>query len=358
MNVINYLWTFNIDECTNQAAAPIVTTIRSSSSTYCTPMRGRMTAYLPSTTSSIELLEKEKELLSYIQSDMSAYTNEDISKVVYIGSRPTSTSNSGDNSVGGVIVGTAAIATPSSESASSSMSSGGGKSGISLLFGGIALFIVSIALIVMLVVYKRRRRRNHQAENDTNEGKGGRDILSRDPDDIQLLPNPDKLDLRSVHSKDSILSDADTENYSYVDDEGEEVDYIDRVIDYIDDTIATKGGSNTNIKSSELAALGMASTLITARSYMSPKSYDEEAYYEYENDVDEEAEVDLNDGLIDTNNDVDGNDNEVEVENVVDENEETRSLPHLGTVIELDNFSTMSSKEESMSSKEEYYTLP
>ena len=217
----------------------------------------------------------------------------------------------------------------------------------------------------MLVVYKRRRcrnSRNYQFENDINgEGGGGRDVQSRDPDDIQLLPNPDKLDLRSVHSKDSILSNADTENYSHVDDEGEEVDYIDRAIDYMDYAITKVGGSNTNIRSSELAALGMTSTLVTARSYMSPKSYDEEAYYEYENDVEEvEAENDVDDGLVDTDNDDDdgnGNDSGVEVEDIVDEEEET-SLPHLGTVIELDNFSTMSSKEESMSSREEYYTLP
>jgi hypothetical protein len=328
-----------------------------------------MTAYLPGTIGTTELLDKEMELLSYIESDISAYTNEDISKVVYIGSRPTtSTSTNSDssvNSVGGVIVGNAAVATSESTSSSSSSSSSS-KSGISLLTGGIALFIVSIALIIiMLVVYKRRRcrnSRNYQFENDINGGGGGgRDVPSRDPDDIQLLPNPDKLDLRSVHSRDSILSDADTENYSHVDDEGEEVDYIDRAIDYMDDAI-TKGGSNTNIRSSELAALGMTSTLVTARSYMSPKSYDEEAYQEYVNDVEEvEAENDLDDGLVDTDNDDDddgnGNDNGVEVEDIVDEDEET-SLPHLGTVIELDNFSTMSSKEESMSSREEYYTLP
>ena len=367
-------WThlFSLDECTNQVVAPVVvaTTSRTSSTTYCTPMRGRMTAYLPSAISAYELGQKEMELLSYIESDMSFYTNEDISKVIYIGSRPTtstiSTNGSSANSVGGVIVGNnAAVVTPSGSGSPSSNSTG--KSGISLLIGGIVLSIVSIALIIiMLVVYKRRRCRNsrdYQFENDINGGGGGggggRDVLSRYPDDIQLLPNPDKLDLRSVHSKDSILSDADTENYSYVDDEGEEVDYIDRAIDYMDDAI-TKGGSNTNIRSSELAALGMASTLVTARSYMSPKSYDEEAYYEYENDVEEvEAENDLDDGLVDTDNDHDGNgnDNGVEVEDIVDEEEET-SLPHLGTVIELDNFSTMSSKEESMSSREEYYTLP
>ena len=361
---------FLLDECTNQVVAPVVVvaaTSRTSSSTYCTPMRGRMTAYLPGTIGTTELLDKEMELLSYIESDISAYTNEDISKVIYIGSRPTtSTSTNSDssvNSVGGVIVGNAAVATSESTSSSSSSSSSS-KSGISLLTGGIALFIVSIALIIiMLVVYKRRRcrnSRNYQFENDINGGGGGgRDVLSRDPDDIQLLPNPDKLDLRSVHSRDSILSDADTENYSHVDDEGEEVDYIDRAIDYMDDAI-TKGGSNTNIRSSELAALGMTSTLVTARSYMSPKSYDEEAYQEYVNDVEEvEAENDLDDGLVDTDNDDDddGNDNGVEVEDIVDEDEET-SLPHLGTVIELDNFSTMSSKEESMSSSEEYYTLP
>ena len=363
---------FLLDECTNQVVAPVVvvaTTSRTSSSTYCTPMRGRMTAYLPGTIGTTELLDKEMELLSYIESDISLYTNEDISKVIYIGSRPTtSTSTNSDssvNSVGGVIVGNAAVATSESTSSSSSSSSSS-KSGISLLTGGIALFIVSIALIIMLVVYKRRRNsrdsRNYQFENDINGagGGGGRDVPSRDPDDIQLLPNPDKLDLRSVHSRDSILSDADTENYSHVDDEGEEVDYIDRAIDYVDDAI-TKGGSNTNIRSSELAALGMTSTLVTARSYMSPKSYDEEAYQEYVNDVEEvEAENDLDDGLVDTDNDDDdgnGNDNGVEVEDIVDEDEET-SLPHLGTVIELDNFSTMSSKEESMSSREEYYTLP
>lgn len=352
-----------LDECTDQAAAAVATTSRSSTSSnnnYCTPMRGKMTAYLPSTISADELSQKELELLSYIESDMSSYTSEDISNVVYIGSRPTTTTSTSTsdsaNSVGGVIVGNTAIVTPSES---------GSKSGISLLIGGIVLSIVAIALIIMLVVYKRRRSHsNHQAENDNNfhhsgEAGGGGGQL-RDPDDIQLLPNPDKLDLRSVYSKDSIFSDADTENYSYVDDVGEEVDYIDRAIDYMDDTIAN-GGSNTNIKSSELAALGMASTLVTARSYMSPKSYDEEAYYEYENDVEEEeeAEDDLNGGLIDTDNDVDGNgnDNGVEVEDIVDEEEET-SLPHLGTVIELDNVSTTSSKEESMSSKEEYYTLP
>ena len=354
---------FLLDECTNQVVAPVVaTTSRTSSTTYCTPMRGRMTAHLPSAISTTELLDKEMELLSYIESDISAYTNEDIIKVIYIGSRPTVGTSTSDsvNSVGGVIVGNADVATSESISSSSSSSSSSSKSGISLLTGGIALFIVSIALIIMLVVYKRRRcrnSRNYQFENDINgEGGGGRDVQSRDPDDIQLLPNPDKLDLRSVHSKDSILSNADTENYSHVDDEGEEVDYIDRAIDYMDDVITKVGGSNTNIRSSELAALGMTSTLVTARSYMSPKSYDEEAYYEYENDVEEvEAENDVDDGLVDTDNDDDdgnGNDSGVEVEDIVDEEEET-SLPHLGTVIELDNFSTMSSKEESMSSREE-----
>lgn len=77
-------------------------------------------------------------------------------------------------------------------------------------------------------MYIRRRKRRSQyfsdGPSDGDMGNNGssslaaRAVLSsspqRDPDDVQLLPSPDKLDMRSVYSED-MSTDCETENYTY-----------------------------------------------------------------------------------------------------------------------------------------------
>lgn len=340
-------------ECNVQVAA----SSRSGSS--CTSMRGRMTAWLLNSLSSVELAQKETELLEYIESGMTSdsYTSGNVLKATYVGARTSSSSaqqgvvHSINNADGGggksEAVGIATTATVETTNKSNT-------SDKSLLAGGIILLIVAIGFIGLLLAYKRKHNRKFYSDGPEEDdltnpsaaaaAAGRCDIVSRDPDDVQLLPSPDKMDLRSIHSSDSILlSDAETENYSHHDEDEDDgwskrydAKYGEDYSDQSNRNNDAKKGTQTPVArisaGSELAAMGMASTLVM-QSYNS-----NDAYLSPTSDVEsDEAKNDDNDDLSSRR---------------TSEQDDQSGIPHMGTVVdELDYVSTMSSKEE-------YYILP
>ncbi|KAL3762772.1 hypothetical protein ACHAW5_000208 [Stephanodiscus triporus] len=91
------------------------------STTSCTPIRGYMTAWLPSSNS--DAVQTEAELLEFIESGMKSdsYTSDDVVKVAYVGTRP-------DSSQGSIVVGNA--------NAETGNGGGGGVGMVSYFSGG------------------------------------------------------------------------------------------------------------------------------------------------------------------------------------------------------------------------------
>ena len=170
-----------------------------------------------------------------------------------------------------------------------------------LVAGGIALFVLAIVLAALLVMYHRKRkgrvrysdgplRTNGDVSSSSSSSTtivahrapSSLNATVRDPDDVQLLPSSEKLDMRSV-----AVSDDDTENYSMREyDDGEDCDADDgwagrgyatgnatrdsNIVqnpteDYSDDNAVVSAGADgtTSRRSSDLAAMGMASMLVT-----------------------------------------------------------------------------------------------
>ena len=121
---------------------------------------------------------------------------------------------------------------------------------------------------------------------------GDHGAATTDPDDVQLLPAPDKLDMRSVHSGTGNSTDCETENYTYEDYEAKEKERDEygnssygqesggatgaALNTLSSKTMSARGGANERDGStpkagngggmSSLAAMGVASTL-AARSF-------------------------------------------------------------------------------------------
>ena len=300
------------DEC------GVMVDLPSTATTSCTPMRGYMTAWLPPGSEGDDAVRKaiaEAEILSFIEGGMTSdsYTSDDVVKVAYVGARvgrdDGGSSAQGGKDGGGDVGGIgsdAAVVGSAANAETTTTNGGGGGGGRPLVAGGIALFVLAVAIAVLLAAYNRRRRRTF-SDGPGGDGDGLRgdpapapaSVAARDPDDVRLLPSPDKLDMRSVHSADDYAStsDADTENYSHRgdDDDDDDDEWARRygamfagggrtttdirqsaTEDYsnladTDDAAGGGGGGGANDgvgrgggtsgRSSDLAAMGMASTL-------------------------------------------------------------------------------------------------
>ncbi len=193
-------------------------TLSSHGATTCTPIRGSMIAWLPKSTSNT--VQIKSELLTEIENGMisNSYTNEDVVKVVFVGKRTTAVVDNDGSKDLEVNKAKEDSVVGSRNSKSSNRSP--------LIAIGVSLFFVAIALAVMLVMYNRRKRQrkyfsdgpDDMGYSNNNSSLAAKAALadrqqhfaSRDPDDIQLLPSMDKIDMRSVYST---STDAETENY-------------------------------------------------------------------------------------------------------------------------------------------------
>ena len=145
-------------------------------------------------------------------------------------SDPTTTDKNGEGQ--SVAVDSSAGLDPNGSSSSSSNASlepnNGNDDGPPLLAVGLSLFFIAFALAIILGVYIRRKRRNKRFFSDGPDDMNNNTSLAAqaalavdtakpaDPDDVQLLPSPDKLDMRSVYSsEDGETTDVETENYTY-----------------------------------------------------------------------------------------------------------------------------------------------
>ena len=148
-------------------------------------------------------------------------------------SDPTTTDKNGEGQ--SVAVDSSAGLDPNGSSSSSSNASlepnNGNDDGPPLLAVGLSLFFIAFALATILGVYIRRKRRNKRffsdGPDDMNNNNNNTSLAAQaalavdtaklaDPDDVQLLPSPDKLDMRSVYSsEDGETTDVETENYTY-----------------------------------------------------------------------------------------------------------------------------------------------
>lgn len=276
-----------------------------------------MTAWLPPGSEGDDAVRKaiaEAEILSYIEGGMTSdsYTSDDVVKVAYVGARGGVGDDGGGSAQGdkdggdvGGVGSDAAVVGSAANAETTTTNGGGGGGGRPLVAGGIALFVLAVAIAVLLAAYNRRRRRTF-SDGPGGDGDGLRggpapaaaaraaaaSVVARDPDDVRLLPSPDKLDMRSVHSADDYAStsDADTENYSHDDEwarrygamfagggrtttdirQSATEDYS-NLADTDDATAGGGGGGGANDgagrgggtsgRSSDLAAMGMASTL-------------------------------------------------------------------------------------------------
>lgn len=258
-----------------------------------------MTAWLPSSTNLFDTDEDDTsesikaEILSYIEQGMGsdAYLTDDITKVVYVGERADiAMQEGGGNDYGAADAASVSNVVESAnvETATENADDDGDRR--PLVAGGVALFVLAIVFAALLVAYHRRRKRVRYSDgpsstNDDVPSSAPNQVppntITRDPDDVQLLPSSDKLDMRSV------ISDDDTENYSMReyddDDENDDAEdewagrYATRTTrdanivhdsteDYSDDNAVAGGGhrgDGTSRRSSDLAAMGIASMLVT-----------------------------------------------------------------------------------------------
>ena len=238
-----------IDECEVQVQ------LAEGQDSTCTPIRGYMTAWLPDSSTADDTAQVESELLSFIEDGMVSdmYVSDDVVKVAYIGDREedvedgspqdgaddadtqngdkTGESNTSgstgdaDNSSNTADSGTSgAIPTdPSSngedlavDNSKSSQELEASENGPPLLAIGLSLFFVAFALAIVLGVWVRRKRRNRRYFSDgPNESNIAAQALEvdveqppADPDDMQLLPSPDKMDMRSVFSSEQDVAGA------------------------------------------------------------------------------------------------------------------------------------------------------
>jgi hypothetical protein len=231
-------------------ACEVQVTPSSTTDTICTPVRGSMTVWLPTSTSNKTQIKSE--LLTIIENGMvsDSYTNEDVVKVVYVGKRTSDTTKDLEMD-------------PAKEQETLGSQYSESSNGSPLIATGISLFFVAIAVAIILVMYNRRKRRrkyfsdgpddttmgypNHSSSLAAQAALADRQqqFASKDPDDIQLLPSMDRIDMRSVYSSEGSTSmDAETENYT-------------------DGTVGKYNYMYDGNEASDLAAMGMSSTLAT-----------------------------------------------------------------------------------------------
>ena len=195
-------------------------------------MRGYMTAWLQP---NADMIVTEQKILSLIRKGMEddTYTNNEVQKLSYIGVRDTK-----DGSVSSTVTNEAKKKTELE------------SKNPPLLAIGLAVFFFALALTVAFTLYVKRRRNSSEAIQETLSPPPPTSAI--DPDDINLLPSHEKMDMRSVHSAESDVSTEDaTEAYTHEEDRQE------RVEDDLEEQQQRATAGST------LAAMGVASTVVT-----------------------------------------------------------------------------------------------
>ena len=301
-----------------------------------------MTAWIPNSSTADDTAQVELELLSFIESGMVSdlYVSDDVVKVAYVGDReddvedgsPQDGADDADTQDGGA-TGNSNTSDSTGDADNSSNKADSGTSGTSgntnlvvnnpsdpssngedlavdkssqeleasedsppLLAIGLSLFFVAFALAIVLGVYVRRKRRNRRYFSDgPNESNIAAQALEvdveqppADPDDMQLLPSPDKMDMRSVFSSEQDVAELETENYeskygdlyggSYGDGGKDILQTVQTAPteDYTNiESTPTKETSNVS-KYSGLAAMGAASTFVASTPSRSLEEEDDE----------------------------------------------------------------------------------
>jgi len=331
---ISSLFLINIDECEVQVQ------LAEGQDSTCTPIRGYMTAWIPDSSTADDTTQVESELLSFIENGMISdmYVSDDVVKVAYVGDReddvddgsPQDGADDADTQDGGT-TGGSDISDSTGDADNSSNTAGSGSSGNTdlvvtspsdpsskedlavdnskssqeleasengppLLAIGLSLFFVAFALAIVFGVYVRRKRRNRRYFSDgPNESNIAAQALEvdveqppADPDDMQLLPSPDKMDMRSVFSSEQDVAELETENYeskygdlyggSYGDGGKDMLQTVQTAPteDYTNiESTPTKETSNVS-KYSGLAAMGAASKFVASTPSRSLEEDDEE----------------------------------------------------------------------------------
>ena len=300
-----------------------------------------MTAWLPDSSTADDTAQVESQLLSFIENGMVSdlYVSDDVVKVAYVGDReddvedgsPKDGADDTDTTQDGGTAGDSSTSDSTGDADISSNTAGSGTSGTSggntnpsgptsngedlavdnskssqeleasedgppLLAIGLSLFFVAFALAIVLGVYVRRKRRNRRYFSDgPNESNIAAQALEVDleqppvdPDDMQLLPSPDKMDMRSVFSSEQDVAELETENYeskygdlyggSYGDGGKDMLQTVQTAPteDYTNiESTPTKETSNVS-KYSGLAAMGAASTFVASTPSRSLEEDDDE----------------------------------------------------------------------------------
>ena len=303
-----------------------------------------MTAWLPDSSTADDTAQAETELLSFIEEGMVSdmYVSDDVVKVAYVGDREDDVedgspqdgtddaekqdgdntgdsntsdstgdadniSNTADSGTSGTSGNTNLVVNSPSDPSSngedlavdnskSSQELEASENGPPLLAIGLSLFFVAFALAIALGVYVRRKRRNRRYFSDgPNESNIAAQALEvdveqppADPDDMQLLPSPDKMDMRSVFSSEQDVNELETENYeskygelyggSYGDGGKDMLQTVQTAPteDYTNiESTPTKETSNVS-KYSGLAAMGAASTFVASTPSRSLEEDEEE----------------------------------------------------------------------------------
>lgn len=229
-------------------------------------MRGYMTAWLQP---NADMTIHETHIQSLIQQGMEndAYISKDIPKLSYIGIRDT-TSTSDPTATNTTVVAGVAEEANKGTTASGALESDDNKP--PALTIGLTVFFVAFAVVAALVaMYVKRRKGSTMTTRGPireEEDSAGLSPLPpppapvmMDPDDVNLLPATEKFDMRSIHSVDSdeLSNTDDTEDY--MDDEV--------VVDTLEDFDLEDGKNNRRrTAGSSLAAMGVASTVVTSLS--------------------------------------------------------------------------------------------
>lgn len=203
--------------------------------------------------------DESTDILTLIETGMKndSYKSDKVVKVVYIGIPAESDVKAN------------AASTESQETADNSTT--GASSGIFVPIG-ISIFVLAFIIITLFIVH-RRRKANDERNGPKPLEPPNHHVLQTQTidleDDINLLPSPDKLDMRPIHETDS--DTASGEHRSLRESMKEKESSFPRSVrsgdeDSLQESVlsadeSVESGSAASGKSSSLAAMGAASTL-------------------------------------------------------------------------------------------------
>eukprot|EP00804_Cyclotella_cryptica_P027704 CCRYP_010304-RA/>CCRYP_010304-RA protein AED:0.03 eAED:0.03 QI:366/1/1/1/0.5/0.33/3/938/493 len=222
------------------------------SNTICSPVRGYMTVWSDNASTDILPLIK-------IGMKKDSYTSDKVVKVVYIGIPSESGINEANSST--------------NQSQEMSDNSATGTSGGIFLPIVLSMFVLAFVSITLFIVHRRRK-----ANDERNGPKQPRrqQVLQTQTidleDDINLLPSPEKLDMRPIYETDSdtasgehksfrelMKADESSAHRSVRSSDDEDLNSLQESVLSVDESV--ESGSAASGKSSALAAMGAASTL-------------------------------------------------------------------------------------------------